>query len=42
MAFPIEEKLVVGITTSALFDFTVEEEIYRNEGLEAFKKLSEG
>lgn len=38
MAYPIEKKLVVGITSSALFDFTVEDEIFRTEGLAAFKK----
>lgn len=38
MAFPIEKKLVVGITSSALFDFTVEHEIFKTEGIEAFKK----
>lgn len=39
MPFPIEEKLVVGITSSALFDFTVEHEIYETEGVEAFQKF---
>lgn len=38
MSYPIEKKLVVGITSSALFDFTVEDEIFRKEGLAAFKK----
>lgn len=38
MAFPIEEKLVVGITSSALFDFTEEHQIFLDEGLDAFKK----
>lgn len=38
MAYPIEQKLVVGITSSALFDFTAEHEIFQTEGLEAFKK----
>ena len=38
MAYPIEQKLVVGITSSALFDFTAEHDIFQNEGLDAFKK----
>lgn len=38
MAYPIDKKLVVGITSSALFDFTAEDEIFRTEGLAAFKK----
>lgn len=38
MAYPIENKLVVGITSSALFDFTTEHQIFVNEGSDAFKK----
>lgn len=38
MAFPIDQKLVVGITSSALFDFTAEHEIFMSQGVEAFKK----
>lgn len=41
MGFPIHEKLVVGITSSALFDLSHESEIFRNEGLEAFRKYQE-
>lgn len=37
MAYPIEQKLVVGITSSALFDFTAEHKIFQTEGLDAFK-----
>ena len=37
MAYPIEKKLVVGITSTALFDFAREHEIYLTEGLEAFR-----
>lgn len=37
MGFPIHEKLVVAITSSALFDLAHENEIFRNEGVEAFK-----
>lgn len=38
MAYPIETKLVVGITSSALFDLTNEHQIFQKEGLNAFKK----
>lgn len=37
MAYPIKEKLVVGITSTALFDFSKEHEIFVSEGLEAFR-----
>lgn len=37
MGFPIENKLVVGITSTALFDFAREHEIFVNEGLDAFR-----
>lgn len=37
MAYPIEKKLVVGISSTALFDFSKEHSIYLNEGLEAFR-----
>ena len=37
MAYPIEQKLVVGITSSALFDFSVEHQIFENEGIDAFR-----
>lgn len=37
MAYPIDEKLVVGISSTALFDFSYEHSIYQNEGVEAFR-----
>lgn len=37
MAYPIEEKLVVGISSSALFDFSKEHEIFLREGVNAFR-----
>jgi 5'-nucleotidase len=37
MAYPIENKLVVGITSTALFDFTKEHQIFLEDGLEAFR-----
>lgn len=38
MAYPIEKKLVVGISSNALFDLRKEDEIYEKEGLEAYRK----
>jgi 5'-nucleotidase len=37
MAYPIEKKLVVGITSTALFDFSKEHQIFLEEGLESFR-----
>lgn len=37
MSFPIQDKLVVGISSTALFDFTKEHNIYLTEGLDAFR-----
>lgn len=39
MAYPIDKKLVVGVSTNALFDLTREDEIFRDEGIEAYKKF---
>ena len=38
MAFPIEQKLVVGVTSTALFDFSREHDIYLKEGVDAFRR----
>ena len=38
MPYPIDKKLVVGVSTTALFDFTLEHNIYLNEGLNAFRE----
>jgi 5'-nucleotidase len=38
LAFPIEKKLVVGITSTALFDLSKEHQIFLEEGVEAFRK----
>src|SRR5690554_6569493 len=38
MSYPIEKKLVVGISSNALFDLRTEDEIFKNEGLEAYRK----
>lgn len=37
MAYPIEEKLVVAVTSTALFDFSKEHDIFLRDGLEAFR-----
>jgi 5'-nucleotidase len=37
MAYSIENKLVVGVSSTALFDFSAEHEIFLKDGLEAFK-----
>lgn len=38
MPYPIEKKLVVGISSNALFDLRTEDEIFKNDGLEAYRK----
>jgi len=37
MAYPIEKKLVVGISSNALFDLKKEDDIFLNKGLEAYR-----
>lgn len=39
--FPIEQKLVVGVSSNALFNLEKEDEIYQNHGLEAYKQYQE-
>lgn len=41
MAYPIERKFVVGVSTTALFDLEKEDEIYHNEGIDAYKKYQQ-
>lgn len=41
MAYPIERKLVVGVSTTALFNLEKEDKIYQNEGIDAYKKYQE-
>lgn len=38
MAYPIERKLVVGISSNALFDLKKEDDIFRNQGLDAYRE----
>ncbi len=37
MPYPIEKKLVVGVASSALFDLEVSDDIYENQGVEAYR-----
>lgn len=39
MTYPIERKLVVGISSNALFDLMKEDEIYNTKGLQAYRKF---
>lgn len=39
MAFPIERKLVVAVSSNALFDLEKEDTIFLTEGLQAYKKF---
>ena len=41
MAYPIEKKLVVAVASSALFDLTDSDRIYREQGVEAYRKFQE-
>lgn len=38
MGYPIEKKLVVGISSNALFDLRKEDEIFEKDGLEAYRQ----
>jgi 5'-nucleotidase len=39
LAFPIHEKLVVAVSSTALFDFEAEHAIYLSEGVESFRRF---
>lgn len=41
MPYPIENKLVIAIASSALFDLSESDEVYRKEGGEAYRKYQE-
>lgn len=41
MAYPIEKKLVVCVTSSALFDMTESDRIFKEKGVKAYKKYQE-
>lgn len=38
MAYPIEKKLVIGIASSALFDLSDSDQVYRDKGVEQYRK----
>lgn len=39
MAYPIDKRLVVGISSSALFNLENEDRVFKSEGLEAYRNL---
>lgn len=41
MPYPIEQKLVIGVASSALFDLTVSDDIYKTQGVEAYRQHQE-
>ncbi|MBQ0006612.1 MAG: 5'-nucleotidase [Alistipes sp.] len=41
MKYPIDEKFVVCVTSSALFDMVESDNVFKNEGVEAYKKYQE-
>lgn len=41
MAYPIEKKLVIAIASSALFDLSESHKIYREKGIEEYRKFQE-
>jgi len=38
MSYPLENKMVIGVSSRALFDLTIENEIFEREGVEAYCK----
>lgn len=38
MPYPIEQKLVIGVASSALFDLSVSDDIYQAQGVEAYRQ----
>ena len=38
MPYPIERKLVVGISSNALFDLEKEDQIFQSQGVEKYKE----
>lgn len=41
MSYPIENKLVIGIASSALFDLTESDQVFRDQGEEAYRRFQE-
>ena len=38
MSYRLDDKMVIGVSTRALFDLTVENDIFEREGVEAYRK----
>jgi len=38
MAYSLQNKLVIGVSSRALFDLTMENEIFEKQGVEAYSK----
>ena len=38
MAFPIDRKFVVGVSSNALFDLHIEDEIFQKQGINAYRE----
>lgn len=41
MAYPIDKKFVVCVTSSALFDMHESDRVFQEDGVEAYKKYQE-
>lgn len=41
MPYPIDKKLVIGVSTNALFNLTKEDDIFRDKGIDAYKKYQD-
>ena len=41
MAYPIEKKLVVAVASSALFNLDESHRVYREKGVEEYRKFQE-
>ena len=41
MPYPIEKKLVIAVSTSALFDMEESDSIYQAKGVDAYRKYQE-
>ena len=41
MAFPIEKKFVIAVTTSALFDMTESDDVFKKKGVDEYRKYQE-
>jgi 5'-nucleotidase len=39
MAYPIEKKLVVGVSSNALFNLDIEDKLFQDEGIESYRRF---